>query len=134
MKMYKEEKNPIGRPLRYKTNEELQEAIDNYFKMCDEKEKPYTITGLGLAIGLDRRQLLEYGEKDVFNKTKEHEKERVHAYAEEHLYKSGIAAGVIFNLKNNFGWKDKTEVEATNLNYQAQSYEEFINSTKGDEY
>ena len=42
MKMYKEEKKPTGRPLRYKTNEELQEAIDNYFKMCDEKEKPYT--------------------------------------------------------------------------------------------
>ena len=134
MKMYKEEKNPIGRPLKYKTNEELQKAIDNYFKMCDKKEKPYTITGLGLAIGLDRRQLLEYGEKDVFNNTIKLAKERVHAYAEEHLYKSGIAAGVIFNLKNNFGWKDKTEVEATNLNYQAQSYEEFINSTKGDEY
>ena len=134
MKMYQEEKNPIGRPLKYKTNEELQKAIDNYFKMCDKKEKPYTITGLGLAIGLDRRQLLEYGEKDVFNNTIKLAKERVHAYAEEHLYKSGIAAGVIFNLKNNFGWKDKTEVEATNLNYQAQSYEEFINSTKGDEY
>ena len=132
--MYKEEKNPIGRPLKYKSNEELQKAIDDYFIMCDKKEKPYTITGLGLAIGLDRRQLLEYGEKDVFNNTIKLAKERVHAYAEEHLYKSGIAAGVIFNLKNNFGWKDKTEVEATNLNYQAQSYEEFINSTKGDEY
>lgn len=132
--MYKEEKNPIGRPLKYKSDEELQKAIDDYFKMCDKKEKPYTITGLGLAIGLDRRQLLEYGEKDVFNNTIKLAKERVHAYAEEHLYKSGIAAGVIFNLKNNFGWKDKTEVEATNLNYQAQSYEEFINSTKGDEY
>ena len=134
MKMYKEEKNPIGRLLKYKSDEELQKAIDNYFKMCDKKEKPYTITGLGLAIGLDRRQLLEYGEKDVFNNTIKLAKERVHAYAEEHLYKSGIAAGVIFNLKNNFGWKDKTEVESTNLNYQAQSYEEFINSTKGDEY
>ena len=134
MKMYKEEKNPIGRLLKYKSDEELQKAIDNYFKMCDKKEKPYTITGLGLAIGLDRRQLLEYGEKDVFNNTIKLAKERVHAYAEEHLYKSGIAAGVIFNLKNNFGWKDKTEVELTNLNYQAQSYEEFINSTKGDEY
>ena len=134
MKMYKEEKNPIGRPLKYKTNEELQKAIDDYFKMCDEKEKPYTITGLGLAIGLDRKKMLEYGEREKFSNTIKLAKERVHAYAEEHLYKSGIAAGVIFNLKNNFGWKDKSEVEATNLNYQAQSYEEFINSTKGDEY
>lgn len=132
--MYKEEKNPIGRPLKYKSNEELEKAIDNYFKMCDEKEKPYTITGLGLAIGLDRRQLLEYGEKDVFNNTIKLAKERVHAYAEEHLYKSGIATGVIFNLMNNFGWKDKREIDTKNVNYQAQSYEEFINSTKGDEY
>ena len=58
----------------------------------------------------------------------------VEAFTEEMLITGKNTAGVIFSLKNNFGWKDKTEVEATNLNYQAQSYEEFINSTKGDEY
>lgn len=132
--MYKEEKHPGGRPLTYKTKEELQEAIDKYFAMCDEKEKPYTITGLGLAVGLDRQQLLEYGEREQFVDTIKHAKQRVHNYAEEHLYKSGIATGVIFNLKNNFGWQDKTEVNNNNVNFQAQSYEEFINTIKGEEY
>ena len=27
------------------------------------------------------------------------------------MFVSGIATGVIFNLKNNFGWKDKQEIE-----------------------
>lgn len=131
--MYKEE-NLGGRPLKYKTKEELQEAIDNYFIMCDEQKRPYTITGLGLAVGLDRKQLLEYGEREEFFNTIKEAKLKIHNFAEEHLYCSGIATGVIFNLKNNFGWQDKTEVNNNNVNYQAQSYEEFINTIKGDEY
>ena len=131
--MYKEDK-PVGRPLKYKTKEELQEAIDNYFIMCDEQKRPYTITGLGLAVGLDRQQLLEYGERDEFVDTIKNAKQKVHNFVEEHLFCSGITTGVIFNLKNNFGWQDKTEVNNNNVNYQAQSYEDFINTIKGDEY
>ena len=32
--------------------------------------------------------------------------------AEERLFNGGNTAGVIFNLKNNYGWVDKQEVEA----------------------
>ena len=34
-------------------------------------------------------------------------------YAEEFLFVGKNAAGVIFNLKNNYGWRDKTEQELT---------------------
>jgi hypothetical protein len=44
------EKNKVGRPLKFKTVEEMQEKIDAYFADCIEKERPFTITGLALAL------------------------------------------------------------------------------------
>ena len=32
-------------------------------------------------------------------------------FAEERLYSGGTVAGVIFNLKNNWGWKDVKQTE-----------------------
>ena len=43
---------------------------------------------------------------------------------------SGIATGIIFNLKNNYGWKDKQE----NINVGV-SYEDYIKKVEDkDEY
>jgi len=36
---------------------------------------------------------------------------RVEEYNENQLHEGRNAAGVIFNLKNNFGWVDKSEVD-----------------------
>ena len=53
----------MSRPRKYKTVEEMQKAIDNYFMQCDAEEKPYTVVGLALALGFeDRRSLLDYME------------------------------------------------------------------------
>ena len=123
-----------GRPLKYKTAEELDKAIEQYYVDCQKQMRPYTMSGLAVALGIDRRTLLNYSKKDDFFPTIKKARDMVEAFTEEMLLTGKNTAGVIFSLKNNFGWKDKTEVEATNLNYQAQSYEEFINSTKGDEY
>ncbi len=51
--------NPVGRPLKFQTVEELQAAIDGFFKECDQKQKPYTITGLALALDTSRKLLCE---------------------------------------------------------------------------
>ena len=37
---------PGGRPNKITEKKELQEKIDKYFKECDNKSEPYTITGL----------------------------------------------------------------------------------------
>ena len=42
---------PAGRPRKYKTPEEMQVVIDQYFKECEINKKPPTITGLALALG-----------------------------------------------------------------------------------
>lgn len=102
-----------GRPLKFKSVEELQEKIDKYFADCDEQEKPYTVSGLAVALDTNRTTLINYEEKSEFFNTIKKAKAKIEAYNEEMLYNKNIpTTGVIFNLKNNYGWKDKQEIEA----------------------
>jgi hypothetical protein len=101
------------RPLKFKTPEELQRKIDEYFDMCDENNKPYTISGLAYYLGTNRQTLLNYEERDEFFDTIKNAKARIEAFVEESLWTPKITAGVIFNLKNNFGWNDKNENKVT---------------------
>lgn len=101
----------VGRPLKFKTVEELQEKVDRYFKDCDKKKRPYTVTGLALALDTSRETLMDYEEKDEYSDTVKKAKDRVEAYAEEMLYKIR-ATGPIFALKN-FGWKDQSSIDHT---------------------
>lgn len=105
--------NKIGRPRKYKDVNELQQLIDEYFQICDETKRPYTITGLALFLDMDRRTLLRYEKdyEDEFCLTIMRAKERVQEFVECCLFKKGIANGVMFNLKNNFGWEDKQTVQ-----------------------
>lgn len=76
--------------------------------------KPYTVTGLAHFLDTSRQTLLEYqGERpDRVKKDKRYAdaitraKTAIEAFAEESLYTPKISTGVIFNLANNFGWKD----------------------------
>lgn len=102
----------MGRPLKYNSVEELQVLIDEYFSNCDSTGKPYTITGLALALDMTRQGLINYEEREEFLDTIKKAKLKVEGYAEEQLYKGGNTAGVIFSLKNNYGWVDKQEIKA----------------------
>lgn len=95
--------------MKFTTPEELQEKVDAYFNQCDETKEPYTITGLALALDTTRETLLDYEGKDVYSDTIKKAKQRCHNYAEKYLYTGKNVTGAIFNLKNNYGWKDKTE-------------------------
>ena len=105
---------PAGRPAKYKTAAEMQKAIDAYFDSCVEDQKHPTITGLAMGIGfVNRQSLLDYANKgEEFSDTVKKAKAKVEDHLEQSLY-GGQVAGVIFNLKNNFGWKDKQEHEHT---------------------
>jgi hypothetical protein len=96
-----------GRPLKYQTPEEMQEAIDIYFESVDVP----TITGLALALGFDSRQtLLNYKERDGFLDTIKAARLKIEAgYERELVTRNGSVTGLIFNLKNNFAWKDAQE-------------------------
>ena len=119
--------NKVGRPPKFKTVPEMQSAIDEYFDYCDNrvikvysksledvveinKPEPYTIEGLCLALDMSRRALLDYEKKDKFLHTIKKAKLKVQRSIVLHSLESN-PAGAIFNLKNNFGYKDKTETD-----------------------
>lgn len=108
----KKQKHPGGRPPKYNTPEEMQILIDKYFADCNNNEKPYTITGLALALDLDRVSLLNYADKEEFFSTIKKAKLRVENYLEQRLINDSSTTGLIFNLKNNFGWKDRQDINA----------------------
>lgn len=102
-----------GRPLKYKSVKAMQEDIDKYFAECDEKGKPYTVSGLAYALGTNRQTLINYEDKCEFVDTIKNAKAKIELFNEEMLYSKDVSTtGVIFNLKNNYGWKDKQEIEA----------------------
>ena len=123
-----ENKHAGGRPPKYKTAKEMQEKIDQYFKECDNSNRPYTITGLALALDLDRKSIINYSEQDEFFHTIKKAKLQVENYLEERLINDTSTTGIIFNLKNNYGWKDKQE----NINVGV-SYEDYIKRVEDEE-
>lgn len=102
----------VGRPKKYNSVEEMQQLINDYFNYCDENKKPYTVSGLANALDLTRQSLLNYEENDEFFDTIKRAKSKIEQFAEECLFVGSNTAGVIFNLKNNYNWKDKQEIEA----------------------
>lgn len=129
------EKRPVGRPPAFQSVEEMEVLIDKYFEDCDGKivvdkdgnpmrnkdgkiirddRRPYTVTGLALALGFNSRtSLLNYEGKEEFVNTILRAKARVEKYAEERLYDNNGANGAKFSLANNFkGWTEKQTIEA----------------------
>lgn len=102
----------MPRPRKYNNVEDMQSDIDNYFSYCDEANKPYTVSGLANALDMTRQSLLNYEENDEFFDTIKRAKSKIEQYAEECLFGGSNTAGVIFNLKNNYDWKDKQEISA----------------------
>lgn len=110
-----------GRPLKFKSVEELQEQIDIYFDSCFEnvdvctvkQVKPFTVTGLALALDTTRETLLDYEDKEEYSDTIKKAKLKIEAYAEEQLFLGKNTAGVIFNMINNYKgrWTNKTELD-----------------------
>lgn len=91
------------------------------------KQKPYTIHGLARKLDTTRETLRDYesgiyDDQDIdsilqqsFSDTITRAKARIAEYAETQLYVAGASHGAQFNLKNNYAWKDETEVVNKNV-------------------
>ena len=105
----KKARKGLGRPRKY-TAAQAQKLIDEYFKKCDDEKKPYTITGLAVALDTSRKTLCEWAGKDdeIGNAIKK-AKTLVEQSVEEALLSGANPGGYIFWLKN-FGWADRHEI------------------------
>jgi hypothetical protein len=102
-----------GRPMKYKTPEDLQSAVDLYFTMCDNPDspKPKSVCGLALALGfVDRQSIYDYEKRPGFSCIIKKALLMVEENYEIMASHSKNAAGPIFILKN-MGWKDRIETE-----------------------
>ena len=133
------EKNPVGAPQKYKTAAALRRAVDKYFRsisatvevasltgepVLNEDGKPVKKTeyivpptepGLCLFLGITTRTWRNYANPKLhpeFEAVTDEVKTRFEAYlVEQSLTREKGVQGVIFNLTNNYGYKQKTEIE-----------------------
>ena len=123
----------VERPKAFKSVKEVEEKINAYFNYCEEKEKPYTMSGLAYYLGIDRKTLLNYSKNEEYFHTIKKARDKVQMQLEECLYRLGNNSGVIFNLKNNFDWKDKIEhssSEVENINKNISNIANLLNNPK----
>jgi hypothetical protein len=103
-----------GRPLKFQSVEALESMIDGYFIECDQNKEPYLITGLALWLDTSRETLLNYEDRPEFFDTIKRAKLRCENWVEKGAMMNKInATSAIFNLKNNYGWHDRTETDLT---------------------
>jgi len=102
----------MARPPKYKTPEELQKKIDEFFQETEEEKPKITITGLCYHLGFSSRQsFYDLEEKEEFTYTIKKARLRVEMFYEE-LLLSRATTGAIFALKN-LGWSDRQEIDHT---------------------
>lgn len=87
-------------------------VYDKLRKMVKRPAVIPTVTGLAVALDTSRETLMEYTDRPEYTDTIKKAKDFIH-FATEQLLANGGAqpAGVIFSLKNNWGWKDKTDLD-----------------------
>jgi hypothetical protein len=117
----------MHRQLKFKTNEELVEAVDDYFKNGVRKKSVIvgrgenkevveievpTITGLAIHLGFESRQsFYDYEKREGFSYTIKRARTFIEQHYEE-LLQVGNTTGAIFALKN-MGWIDRHEADIT---------------------
>lgn len=108
----------MGRPKLYEDPQVFADAADAYFA---EASAP-NMAGLCYALGFEDREGFaryeDYG--DEFSRTVKRARLRMEADRHSKLIsKDTFTPGLIFDLKNNHGWKDKTEQDLNLSGHEA---------------
>lgn len=111
LKKKQQQKNPVGKPRKYKNAKDLEKVMNEYFEYCDREGVHYGVVGMCVYLDIVRTTLLEYEKEPEYMDTIKLAKQRIESYNEQMLYKMKNPTGAIFNLKNNFGWADRSEIK-----------------------
>ena len=127
--------NVGGRPQKY-TPDELYNKAKEYFEKCDKTilstdkttwkvtTKPKTLSGLCLWLKVSKDYISEKAKDENFSETIKQIRLEVENNIEEWILTNSYnATSWIFNLKNNFNWKDKTEVELSEKEATIEDFE-----------
>lgn len=105
-------KHPGGRPREYESPKTFAAKVEEYFVQAPIP----SISGLSYFLGFcDKQSFSEYEKYGgEFSLTVKRARLRIEGDREDRLNdKAKFTPGTIFDLKNNYGWKDKQEVELT---------------------
>ena len=115
----------VGSPPMYTDPLEMERICNNYFNWCDSQTKtivkgkdtkilykPYTVSGLALALGFSATStLIDYENKPQFAPIVKKAKLRVQNWTEEKATNGEINPIYgMFTLKCNFGFVEKQEI------------------------
>lgn len=100
--------------------EQVQKRVDEYFQICAERGMKPSVSGLAMALGTDRRRLWEWvngkneGKPRAVTDTLKKAYQILNFAMEEYMQNGKInPVSGIFLMKNNFGYKDQSEVVLT---------------------
>lgn len=134
----------MARPKKFNEVKELQKLIGDYFltitrsfekyvvsedwekiPLLNNARKPIieteyveipSILWMCEFVWIHRDTMLEYEKQEWFSDTIKEAKQRIERYNADSLFREKNVTGIIFNLKNNFGWVDKSEVDSKTIN------------------
>jgi hypothetical protein len=105
---------PGGRPRLYQDHEAFALNTQEYFRLAEERGKMPTLAGLCLHLGFDDKESFShyasYG--DEFSRTVKKARMIIEDDRNQRL-SNAACTGVIFDLKHNHGWTDKSQTELT---------------------
>lgn len=97
-----------GRPRIIGSPDEMDNLVDEFVALCLTKEKPVTLTGMILYLGLSSRESFdEYGRRQEFSDSVKRAKMIVECEYEQRL-SGNSPAGSIFALKTSDGKTSRT--------------------------
>ena len=105
----KENKLPVYQDL--KTPEQLAERFQSYLIWSNQFSKPLTIERCAFFLGIDTHTLKNYENIPELSVMIKAIREFITADKVERLHSQQSVAGIIFDLKNHEGWRDKTSLE-----------------------
>lgn len=116
--------------LKYKDEKELEKGIEEYFEDCNKREKPYTMSGLAVWLGITRQTLVNYGKTDKFFPLIKKAKERVQAQIEENAIDGTFnTTFAIFSLKANYKWDDGNKVQVNINKPKVEKVEDIVDNS-----
>lgn len=120
--------------VNMKDVEQVENRISEYLEICTEDDARPTVEGLALALGINRRTLWKYAftndiiASDEVRDTLKKAYDLLNVYMVDLMYSNKInPVNGIFLMKNNFDYKDKSEVILTPNTQNTENAEDVKN-------